>query len=97
MASTGDLDLDVVALLQAQHVDHVGGETHCETIAPFRDLHAANFLRWIYVDYCISTSAHTSTSMASPRSSISSRRDAASPLPISLVSDSVVAAKSSRP
>ena len=34
-----------------------------------------------------------STSIASPRSSINSRRDAASPLPISLVSDSTVASK----
>jgi hypothetical protein len=44
---TGNVDFDLVSLLQSEHFDHDGGKPNRKAVPPFGDLHAS--LRvWIY-------------------------------------------------
>src|ERR1700688_3552940 len=45
----GDMDFDLVALLESQRRDHGGGKTDGETVAPFGDLHGARSERYTII------------------------------------------------
>ena len=45
-ALTGDVDFDVVALLQLERLDDGSGETHRQAVAPFGNLHDRYTLAW---------------------------------------------------
>jgi hypothetical protein len=45
----GDIDLDLVTLLEAERFDHGSGKANGETVSPLGDLHG-ELHRWIYID-----------------------------------------------
>jgi hypothetical protein len=52
LLAIGDMDFDLISLLEAKHFDHNGREPDGKAVSPFRDLHGL-CSRWIYVKYYV--------------------------------------------